>query len=64
MSPHNLSLQLFQATLVSLQPLLLESDFQSKAELSDTLRYADSVYKLCLEGIPFTRMLEEMSGIT
>lgn len=63
MSPEILVLQLFQAKLVSLQPLS-KIDSNSKTVPSDSLEYADSVYNWCLEGIPFTKMLEEMSGIT
>lgn len=63
-SPQYLILQLFQTTLVSLQPLF-ELDSQSKAEPGDAFEYPtpDSVYKLCLQGIPFTMLLEKISGI-
>lgn len=58
-------LQLFQTTLVSFQ-LLLEVDSQSTVELSDVAVHPtpDSVYRLCLQGIPFTILLEKISGIT
>lgn len=63
-SPQSLLLQLFQTTLVSLQPLF-ELDLQSKAEPSYEFEYPtpDSVYRLCLQGIPFTILLEKISGI-
>lgn len=61
-SPQLLISQLFQTTLVSLQPLI-GLDTHSNIEISDNLKYPESVYRLCLEGIPFTRLLEKMSGI-
>lgn len=60
-SPHFLMLQLFQTALVSLQPLF-DLNPQSKTETSDGSRDPDSVYRLCLEGIPFTRLLERNLG--
>lgn len=55
-------LQLIQTAVVSFQPLL-DWDSQSNIETSDVLRYPGSVYMLCVEGIPFTRMFEKISGM-
>jgi hypothetical protein len=56
----SLILQLLQATLVSFQPLFR---VDSQPEQSEALKYADSVYRLCLEDIPFTILLEKIPGI-
>lgn len=55
-------LRLFQTTLLNLQPLF-ETDGQPKPEPSEVSKYSDYVHRLCLEGIPFTRLLENVSGI-
>lgn len=54
--------QLFQTTLINLQPLL-SSDSLSQIETTDALHYPDSVYRLCIEGTPFTRMFEKILGL-
>lgn len=61
---HFLVQQLFQTTVVGLQPLS-ELDLSSLNETShkSTCPTPDSVYKLCLQGIPFTILLENMSGM-
>lgn len=62
-SPHYLIYQLFQTTLVSLQPLFeWDSQSRSRTETSNEMKKADSVYRLCLEGIPFTVFLEKITG--
>ncbi|KAH8756598.1 ankyrin repeat-containing domain protein [Diaporthe sp. PMI_573] len=53
----SLILRLLQATLVSFQPLFR---VDSQPEQSEALKYADSVYRLCLEDIPFTILLEKI----
>lgn len=60
-SPHFLVLQLFQTTIVSLQPLF-DLKLNTNTETSDGLKDPGSVYRLCLEGIPFTVLLGKISG--
>ncbi|KAG8162179.1 hypothetical protein KVR01_007944 [Diaporthe batatas] len=60
---HLLIQQLFQTTLLSLQPIF-EIDSSSLHEQNHTsvCPTPDSVYKLCLQGIPFTTLLERASS--
>lgn len=61
-SSYTILLHLFQTTIVSLQPLFAVQS-QSEIESNEALKYPDSVYRLCLEGVPFTRLFDRLSGI-
>ncbi|KAK2603113.1 hypothetical protein N8I77_009593 [Diaporthe amygdali] len=61
-SSQSCMLQLFQTTLVSFQ-LLFGLHSQSEIETRDAFKLPDKVYRLSLEGIPLTRLLEKISPI-